>query len=283
MEITSCKSFWLKTFTAALTWAHGTTSWTGLLTIILAIVSWRNPDWVDWVNIVIWAVPLSVFLAVLIIGLAKTPYSLFMEQAIKVEEYETEAIELDADYRFESQRGFWVARVGVRAIGQKAVRGVVVYLTYIDGNENDLRDAPLHPAMRLRSSTGAITVNPGDAQRFVEVLHWDTRTGREEMDIPYNLNYQLEQEGKDPPSHPYALPTIIDVGAHTLTLYATGEDIKPIEREFRVEIKDNELRMHRIDKEKAKNPQTKDINKKQLHNLLKKASQPLKKSEKEKS
>ncbi|MBI2853444.1 MAG: hypothetical protein HYX87_00805 [Chloroflexi bacterium] len=192
-------------------------------------------------NTLAWALPLAVFLLLFVPSLMIQSHSLYRRKADKVQEYETQAIELEPDIQQESRMGIFVFRVGIRVLGRKAIRGILVYLTHYDGQENGLHDAPLRAANRLRNTTGAITVNPGQTQRYVEVLHY--RPSVPEMGIPYNLNYQLQELGVDIQNSPYSLPTKIDVGAHSLTLYATGEDISPIEREVKVTINDDKLEM----------------------------------------
>lgn len=217
----------------------------GLLAVIFGAVVYFYPAWGGTMNVLLWAIPLGVAGVAILVGFIRAPYHIYKDQADKVREYETQAIDLQPNSMFESRRNIWVARVGVSAIGQKSVRGVVAYLRYIDGNENGLFDAPLRPAERLRNVTGAINVSPGKTQKFIEILHWNPAVP--EMGIPYNLNYQLEQAGIDPHTSPYSLPTGIEVGTHTLIIYATGEDMKPVEAEFRVEIRSNKLEIDRID------------------------------------
>lgn len=223
-----------------------------LLGVVALLVAQVDSGWRHVLNTLAWAIPVAVFIGSFLLHMIRFPHTLYKYQADKVREYEAEAIELQPDSIFESRRGIWVCRVGVRVTGQKSVRGVMVYLKYIDGNENALFDAPLRPAERLRNVTGAVTVNPGDTQRFVEVLHWNPSVP--EMGIPYNLNYQLTASGINIYESPDSLPTKIDVGAHTLKLYATGEDIKPVERDFRVEIRDNQLKMEGLPPLKKKTP-----------------------------
>lgn len=214
-----------------------------LLGVVALLVAQVYASWGHVLNALAWVIPVAVFMGSFLLSMISFPHTLYRHQADRVREYETEAIELQPDSMFESRKGIWVARVGVRATGQKSIRGVMVFLKYIDGNENALFDAPLRPAERLRSVTGAVTVNPGDTQRFVEVLHWNPSVP--EMGIPYNLNYQLTASGVDIYGSPDSLPTKIDVGSHTLKLYATGEDVKPVERDFKVEIRESQLRMEK--------------------------------------
>lgn len=190
----------------------------------------------------VWLIPLAIFVVLFIPSIMIQSHFLYRQKANKVQGYETQAIELEENVVHEAD-GIWVSRVGIKALGQKAVRGVLVYLTYYDGNENGLRDAPLRPANRIRNTTGAITINPGNTQTFVEVLHWNPFAP--EMGIPYYLNYQLQQSGIDIHKSLDSLPTKIDVGEHIITLYATGEDIKPVEITFKVSIVGDKLQMKR--------------------------------------
>ena len=209
-----------------------------------------------------WQIPAIVFVAAFIIQLFWQPPCLFKEKSDKLQEYETEAIELEGNCIFLSRENVWAARVGIRTVGQKVIRGVVVYLTAIDGDENAYRDAPLSPSGRLPNITGAINVNPGQTQKFIEILHWKPNV---EMGIPYNLNYQLQYGGVNIHKSLYSLPTVIPIGNHTVTIYATGENIKPIEREFEVEIIGNELKMRRTDTNNCIEGEKTALTKKEFH------------------
>jgi hypothetical protein len=217
-----------------------------IITIIFGIIATSHSNWGYW-SMLAWAVPLGIFLVLFFLSLMLQSHILYKQKANKVQEYETEAIELEGNCRREIMQGIgevWVARVGVKALGKKAIQNVFVYLRYIDGNQNDMFDAPLHPAGQLRNATGAINVNPGDTHRFVEVLHW--RPSIPEMGIPYNLNCQLRGSGVDLRTSRDSLPDAVDIGPHIIGLYATGENINPIERGFKVEIVNNQLEMHRL-------------------------------------
>lgn len=217
-----------------------------IITIVLAIISSQHPEWKSWVNTLAWASTLGIFLVLFIPSIMRQSHFLYKQKADKVQEYETQAIELEPDCRLEKLKGVgdvWVARVGVRACGLRVIRGVLVYLTDIDGNQNDLFDTPLHPSRQFRNATGATNVNPGKTTRFVEVLHWNSSVS--EMGIPYHLTSQLREASIDIHNSRDSLVDAVDVRSHTLKLYATGEDIKPVETEFKVEILNNRLVMHR--------------------------------------
>ncbi len=201
-----------------------------------------------------WQIPLAVFVIAFSIQIFWQPPSLFKEKSDKVADYEREEIDLVAENneqysRYETRRNIWVCRIGVKVLGQKTIRGITVYLKAYDGNENTLADAPLCPAERLRNVSGAISADPGNVQRFVEILQWNP--GTDKWNIPYNLNYQLEQLNVHPVTCPYSLPTPIgSEKKHTLTLYATGENMKAVEREFSVEVKDEQLIFCRLNNER---------------------------------
>ena len=211
----------------------------GILAIGFGAIIFFQPRWGGTLNNLLWIVPFMVLIGTVIVGFFLAPYFIYKEKADKVLAYETQAVELVPSTVYLSRRQIWVARVGVRALGQKVIRGVVLYLRAYDGNENSFSDAPLCPSDRLRNVSGAININPGTTMRFFEVLHWNPVTP--EMGIPYNLNYQLEQAGVNIHSSPFSLPTGIALSDHTLSVYATGEDIKPAELEFKVGIRNDKL------------------------------------------
>jgi hypothetical protein len=236
--------YWIQVFKKTTSTAFGIISIFFLVaTIILGIISTYHPEWENWVIVLSRVLPLAIFIILFVPVAMVQSHLLYKQKADKVDENETQAIDLEANCIYESRRGIWVARVGIKAVGLKAVRSIFIYLRYIDGVQNDLFDAPLHPAGRLRNTTGAINVNPGNTQMFVEVLHWNPGV---EMGIPYNYNYQLTDAGVNIHESPHSLPDNVDVGSHKLILYATGEDIEPVEREFTVEIKDEELTFCRV-------------------------------------
>ena len=204
----------------------------GILAIGFGAIAFLNPNWESTTNNLLWMIPAAVLVGTIIVGFFLAPYHIYKGQADKVRGYEAHTITLQPNLVFESRRGIWVARVGVSAIGQKTVRGVVAYLRYIDGNENALFDAPLRPTERLHNTTGAVNISPSETQKFIEILHWAPAVP--EMGVPYNLNYQLEEAGIDIYKSPCSLPTTIEVGEHTLGIYVTGEDMRPVEAEFKV-------------------------------------------------
>ena len=214
--------------------------------IIFASLYWGH----EW-DILAGLIPVAVFILSFIIHVTRYPHKLYKHKADKVREYETQAIDLEAHPRVERLQGIgdvWVARVGVRALGLKAIHGVFVYLTDIDGNQNELFDAPLHPSGQFRNATGATHVNPGNTQRFVEVLHWNMSSN--EMGIPYHLTAQLREANVDLSKSRDRLVEAIALGSHDIALYATGEDIKPVAGQFRVEIVGGKLEMHKIENER---------------------------------
>ncbi|GEM_PF-6259797 len=219
----------------------------GVVALVLARFASR---WEHLLSILWWFIPVAIFGLSFIFHMIRYPYILYKYQANKVQGYETQAIELEPHCRLEklpSIGDVWVARIGVRALGLRVIRGVFIYLTEIDENQNDLFDAPLHPALQLRNVTGATNINPGKTQRYIEILHWNTSA--KEMGIPYHLTAQLREANVDLSKSRDRLVDAIAVGTHNLTLYATGEDIKPLERQFRVEIVGDRLEIHRIENE----------------------------------
>ena len=188
---------------------YGLVSAVGLVIwIVFGIISSEHPSWGGLLNTLGLAIAIGVIVLAFIPSVMIQAHFFYKQKADKVQEFETEAIEVTGGCLFLSREGVWAARVGINALGRKVVKGVTAYLVAIDGNENNLRDAPLSPSGRLPNLTGAINVNPGNVQRFIEILHWKPDI---EMGIPYNLNYQLQYAGINIQQSPYSLPTVIPI------------------------------------------------------------------------
>lgn len=246
--IKSRRQFWQDCAYSAFRGAEGKLTISSLIsTGILGVVSFNNPQWSNWLNLLVWVIPIGVFLGVFFWHVYREPHRVYMAEAEKVKEYETEQFELvvednDQYVRFEDRRNIWVCRVGIRAKGQRTIRGVQVYLKSYNGNDNAFGDAPLCPADRLRNVTGALTINPDGVLKFVEFWHWYPQ--KPGMAIPYNINYQLEQSGVNPQTSPYSLPTAVPEGNYDVTLLATGENSKAVEKCLSIEIQGDKLHVY---------------------------------------
>ena len=71
------------------------------------------------------------------------------------------------------------------------------------------------------------------------------------MGIPYHLTAQLRESNVNPSKSRDRLLDGVPVGSHVLTLYATGENIKDIERHFKVDIVNGKLEIHKVENERT--------------------------------
>lgn len=198
-----------------------------------------------------WLLPLIVFVIILGIVMFRRPYNLYKEKAEKVDELEREQIELVVDNtdQFVKPRlsGVMVCMVGIKTSAMKTVNDVRVFLTHINGNKNSNSDSPLNPTESRLGDPPNFNVNPGEALKLIEVVSCGPQE-KHKLGIHYYTNYQehmrAEQFKLEKITDQNIVRSEIDIEkqeVNILTLYVTGQNMKPVEKDFVVEVKGEKL------------------------------------------
>ena len=212
----------------------------GFLTAIVSCIF----GWGKLLSILVASLPFAAFVLSFISGMLRYSHKLYKVEADKVKQYETQDLELlveDTDQYFRRRGNSMICRVGLRTSGVKAINNVSVALFAWDGNQNAFSDEPLNPTdAQILGVSPCFIIKPGET-KFVEVLAWDFNNNT--MGIIYYKNYQIYLQSRSTTriDNPFKIPQEIPCGNHILILYATGNDIMPVQRDFIVELKDNKL------------------------------------------